>query len=206
MDFNGNFYDNNCFFVYKQFKNSFLMLIVAITTWYFSLDFSSLIADKIHLVNNFWNFKAKMSIIFGILLVGLAIRFDLKDKKLDLGFWLYIFGAILVWSGGSYFLLDAMKIDSKLLFYILFNLGFLLFGVFIRRDIFLVLSGIGFFIIFNRLGLLFFGWWLFPFVMSLIGFGIIYLGRVWAKNEEEISNKFLTLLPSNLKSFFERLY
>ena len=193
------------FFVYKQFKNSFLMLVVSITIWYFSLDFSSLIADKLHLVSNFWDFKAKMSILFGILLVSLAIRFDLKDKKLDLGFWLYIFGAILIWSGGSYFLVD-MKIDFKLLLYILFNLAFLLFGVFIRRNVFLALSGIGFFIIFNRLGVLFFGWWLFPFVMSLVGFGIIYLGRIWAKNEEEISNKFLNVLPSNLKEFFERLY
>ena len=192
------------FFIYKQFKNSFLMLPIAVTTWYFSLDFSSLIADKLHLVSNFWDFKAKMSIFFGILLVSLAIRFDLKDRKLDLGFWLYIFGAILIWSGGSYFLLD-MKIDFKLLFYILFNLVFLLFGVFIRRNVFLVLSGIGFFIIFNRLGLLF-GWWLFPFVMSLVGFGIIYLGRIWAKNEEEISNKFLNFLPNNLREFFERLY
>jgi len=45
---------------------------------------------------------------------------------------------------------------------------------------------------------------LFPFALTLIGLGIIYIGVVWQKHEEAISSTLRNLLPSAMRELIEK--
>jgi hypothetical protein len=45
---------------------------------------------------------------------------------------------------------------------------------------------------------------MFPFVLTIIGLGVIYLGIIWQRHEEIISSKLRGLLPLPVRELIER--
>jgi hypothetical protein len=44
---------------------------------------------------------------------------------------------------------------------------------------------------------------MFPFVLTLIGLGVIYLGILWQRREEEIGRRLRGLLPLPMRELIE---
>jgi hypothetical protein len=45
---------------------------------------------------------------------------------------------------------------------------------------------------------------MFPFVLTLIGLGVIYLGIIWQRHEETTSGKLRRLLPQPMRELIEQ--
>jgi len=102
--------------------------------------------------------------------------------------------------------LSLLKSDSELnkLLYCMINLGMILVGAVLGRRVFAVFGGLG---VAAYLGYL--SWrvfkdsLLFPFVLSVIGLAIVWLGVVWQRREREWSERVRALLPAALRELIE---
>ena len=45
---------------------------------------------------------------------------------------------------------------------------------------------------------------MFPFVLTIIGLGVIYLGIIWQRHEEMISSKLRVLLPLPMRELIDK--
>lgn len=144
-----------------------------------------------------------VSVFVGLLITLLAFWVDVrtKDEK-DYAFWFYLFGVITFWGG-----LSTMNSDSELnkFIYACINLALVVIGAILSRKIFAVVGGLG---IVGYLGHLsyeiFEDSMLFPFVLTLFGFGVIYIGVIWQKHEVNIATKLRALLPAGIRAMIER--
>ena len=165
-----------------RYRYPFIMLPIAVTLWYLTMDIVELLnADVI----DSWDFefRAKVSIFFGLVMMLMAFWVDMRSKKgLDFSFWLYLFGVMTFWGG-----LTSQESDSELgkLAYCCINLFMMMVGVAIARRVFTVFGAIGVSIYLGHLAnKVFQDSWLFPISLTLIGLGIIYVGILWQKNEQ----------------------
>jgi hypothetical protein len=123
--------------------------------------------------------KKWFSIAFGLVMMGLTYAADLRRKQTDLAFWGYLFGLMAFWGG-----LTAMNSDSELgkFIYCLINLGLIGVSLILRRQTFVVFGGLGVIIYLVHLSSEVFADSLaFPFVLSFLGLGIIYLGVLYRR-------------------------
>tara|TARA_B110000008_G_scaffold257958_1_gene276550 strand:+ start:744 stop:1025 length:282 start_codon:yes stop_codon:yes gene_type:complete len=87
-----------------------------------------------------------------------------------------------------------------------FNINLLTIGVgaLLIRGVFVVLGALG---SCGYLGYLAFDVfsdsWLFPMTLTTIGFGVVYLGILWQKYEQAITQKSRLLLPAQLRELLE---
>ena len=89
-------------------------------------------------------------------------------------------------------------------FYFCINIAMVLIGVVLSRGVFAVFGSLGICIYVGDLAWrVFQDSWMFPIVLTLIGFMIIYLGILWKKNEKYITSKAQLLLPTPLKELLE---
>ena len=160
----------------------FLTAPIAYALWYMSMDVTALI------YRNEWRWEdeAVISVVFGAAMMLVAYFYDRK-KSVDYSFWGYFFGAICFWGG-----LSSMNSNSELskFFYLLINLAMIVVAILLGRKIFIVLGSLG---VFGYLGHLAYSVFkdsvMFPFVLSVIGILVIYLGIKYQKNHEQIDNR-----------------
>lgn len=175
-----------------RYRLPFLVMPVAVTLWYMSMDLAPFLAGG----EDFdWAWRKLVSLWFGLLMVLLALWVDIRSRpEQDYAFWLYLFGVIAFWGG-----LSLMKSDSELgkLLYFGINLFMIFVGAVLSRRVFAVfgsLGGAGY------LGYLAYHVFedslLFPFVLTLIGLGVIYLGILWQRREQAISARLQSWLPA----------
>ena len=182
--------------ILKKYKYPFLVMPIALTIWYISLD----IADLFHSKET--DLRSLVSIFFGLLMILVAFITDLKRiQKADYSFWLYIFGTVVFWGGLGFHLFEN---ELSRLFYLFINLIMIVIGNLISRRVFVVFGGLG---VCGYLGdlsyRLFKDSLLFTVILTAIGFLIIYLGVLWQRSEEKITVKLRSYLPQNLKEFFD---
>lgn len=73
-------------------------------------------------------------------------------------------------------------------------------GVLLIRRVFVIFGAIGSCIYFGHLAATVFrDSWLFPIAMTAMGLGVIYLGVLWQKNEQVITEKMRSRLSSPLR-------
>lgn len=181
-----------------KYKYPFLIMPIAITLWYMSMDIAVFISD-----GDFnWELRKLVSLYSGLLMIALAFWVDIRSRhKDDYAFWIYIFGAIAFWGG-----LSSQHSDNEIskLLYFSINLLMMVIGVILNRRIFLVLGTIG--------GSSYLGYlasdifkdsWLFPIALSAIGLSIIYFGIFWQKHEIAITKKSRLLLPTAFRELLE---
>lgn len=181
-----------------RYKYPFLIMPIAVTLWYMSMDIALMIAGG----RSDYELRALVSMYFGLLIVLLAFWVDFRAKgKADYAFWLYIFGVMAFWGG-----MTAQYSDSEIakLIYFCINIFMIGFGVLITRRVFVIFGAIGSCFYLGHLAYdLFKDSWLFPIVLTAVGLFIIYLGVLWQKNEKRITEKSRNILPTRIKDFLD---
>lgn len=182
-------------FVYRY---PFLQMPIAVTLWYMSMDIAAMLTEG----TADFEQRALVSMYFGLSMTLFAFRVDLRSSKGgDYAFWLYLFGVLTFWGG-----LTSQHADSELsrFLYLCLNLFMIAIGVIVVRRVFVVFGAIGTTLYLGHLAdVVFKESWLFPIALTAIGLGIVYLGLLWQRKEEALTNRVRSLLPSALKAFFD---
>ena len=97
---------------FYYFRYPFLLMPIALTVWYMSMDYADLMYHKLNEADyvDWWKFRKYVSICFGIILLLISLRVDFAPKRnrYDYAFWLYLFGTIAFWGG-----LSSLNSDSE---------------------------------------------------------------------------------------------
>ncbi len=177
-----------------RYRYPFLVMPIAATLWYLSMD----MADMLTGGDADIEFKAFVSLWFGLLTTLIAFWVDIRSRRTgDYAFWLYLFGVLAFWCG-----LTMQHSDNELskFLYFLTNLGLIGCGAVLVRRVFVVFGALGCAGYLEHLASsIFQDSWLFPFALTAIGLGIIYLGILWQRHEAKITGKVQSLLPQALR-------
>jgi hypothetical protein len=183
-----------------RYRLPFLVMPVAVTLWYMSMDLTPFLFGDADLT---WELRKFVSLWFGLLIVLLAFWVDIRTRHdKDYAFWLYLFGVAAFWGG-----LSMMHSDSELnkFIYLCLNLAMIAVGAMLSRRVFTVFGGLGAAGYLGHLAYdVFKDSMLFPFVLTILGLGVIYLGILWQRHEEKISGELRRLLPVPLRDLIER--
>lgn len=183
-----------------RYRLPFLVMPVAATLWYMSMDLALYVVGTTDLD---WALRRLVSLWVGLGITLLAFWVDVRSRTgRDYAFWLYIFGVTAFWGGLSFSHSDS-ELDKFLYFCI--NIGLILVGAALRRRVFAVFGGLG------AAGYLGYLAWevfrdslLFPFVLTFIGLGVIWLGVLWQRHEAAVSLRLRRRLPAPLRELAER--
>lgn len=182
-----------------RFRLPFLVMPVAVTLWYLSMDLAPLLAGSPDVD---WALRKWVSLYVGLLIIGLAFWVDVRSRRSpDFAFWLYIAGVAAFWGG-----LSSMRSDSEWsrLAYCAVNLGLIAVGAALSRRVFAVFGGLG---VAGYLGYL--SWsvfrdsLVFPFALTLIGLAVIGAGLAWQRREQALSRRLRGWLPTALRELIE---
>jgi hypothetical protein len=183
-----------------RYRLPFLVMPIAVTLWYMSMDLTPFLFGYTDLT---WDLRKIVSLWFGLLIVLLAFWVDIRTRHdKDYAFWLYLFGVIAFWGG-----LSMMHSESELnkFIYLCINLILIVVGAMLSRRVFAVFGGLGAAGYLGHLAYdVFKDSMMFPFVLTIIGLGVIYLGIIWQRHEEIINSKLLGLLPPPVRELIER--
>jgi hypothetical protein len=179
------------------YRYSFMIMPIAITLWYMSMDLTSMISGTYD-----FELAAMVSLYFGLLTTLIAFWVDMRSaNSKDYAFWLYLFGVLAFWTG-----LTSQHSDSELskFIYMFINLLIIGTGVILTRKVFVLFGALGICIYLGHLAYQVFQFsYLFPVALTLMGIGIIYLGVLWQKNEARMTQKLRALLPAPIKALIE---
>jgi hypothetical protein len=183
-----------------RYRLPFLVMPVAVTLWYMSMDLAPFLFGGEYFN---WELSKFVSLWFGLLMILLAFWVDIRSRHdQDYAFWLYLFGVIAFWGG-----LSLMRSDSELnkFLYFCINLLLIVVGAVLSRRVFAVFGGLG---CAGYLGYLAYDVFkdslLFPFILTLIGLGVIYLGILWQRHEAQLSARLRGWLPTALRELIEQ--
>ena len=183
----------------KRYKIPFLVFPVAATLWYMSMDLAPFLFRDADIT---WRLRRIVSLWFGLAMILFALRVDFRTRsKGDYAFWLYLFGLSAFWGGLS--LLDTGSEIGRF-FYLCVNLLLIAAGAVLSRRAFVVYGGLG---ISGYIGHL--AWRvfensaLFPFVLSFVGFAVIWLGILWQRREKQVTSALRSFLPVRVREFLE---
>ncbi|MEC8080448.1 MAG: DUF2157 domain-containing protein [Pseudomonadota bacterium] len=181
-----------------KYKYPFMVMPIAVTLWYMSMDVVLMLAGD----RSAYELRALISMYVGLIMIILAFVVDLKAHKIaDYAFWLYLFGVLTFWGGMS-----SQHSDDELSKFIYFSINLVMvgIGVLLMRRVFVVFGALGCCAYFGHLASsVFKDSWLFPMALVLIGLGIIALGVIWQKNEQNISMAARKKMPLPLRELLE---
>jgi hypothetical protein len=182
-----------------RFRLPFAVMPIAVTLWYMSMDLVPFLFGQTDIT---WELRKFVSVWFGLLIVLLAFWVDIRSRHdKDYAFWLYLFGVLAFWGG-----LSMMNSNSELgkFIYLCINLGMITIGAMLSRRVFAIFGGLG---VAGYLGHLAYSVFkdslMFPFVLTLLGLGVVYLGIVWQRHEASISSTLRGLLPQPMRELIE---
>ena len=183
-----------------RYRLPFLVMPVAVTLWYMRMDLAPFLFGEEDVA---WELRKWVSLWFGLLIALLAFWVDIRNQSSrDFAFWLYIFGVTAFWSGLS--LMESESEWSKLL-YCMVNIAMIFTGAILGRRVFVVFGGLG---VAGYLGHLAYEVFedslLFPIALTLIGLAIVWLGILWQRHEQRVSERLRSLLPAPLRELIER--
>lgn len=171
----------------------FLTAPIAFSLWRMSMDLAPLLFGRETL---YVNEGQLVSLWFGAALLVVSGAIDRRTKD-DYAFWGYLFGALAFWCGLSFLETESESLE---LLYCLINVGLMILSVLLERRVFIVFGAAGVSSYLIRLAYrVFKGSLMFPFVLSLLGIAIIYLGIRYQRNRERIEGFILGLVPGRLR-------
>lgn len=188
-----------------RYRAPFLMLPVAVTLWYLSMDLVMLLIEPAGSSwsqgtwsSSAWTFRKWFSVAFGLVMVLIAFWVDLRSRwSRDYSFWLYVFGLLTFWCALTS--LGSGRLEGKLV-YLAINLALVFIGAVLVRRVFTVFGAIGVAVVLGDLSWkLFRDSWLFPIALTAIGIGIVYLGIWWSRHEAGIAARMQQWLPADLR-------
>jgi hypothetical protein len=182
-----------CLVALRFYRFPFLLFIAAICIWFMSMDVADWLKGDGRMD---WDLRRNVSLAFGLVMIPTAWWVDLKFRDADYGFWLHMVAAVTFWGGLTF--QDSSNELGKFL-YFLICLGLLGLAVFLKRRVYAVFGAIGMLIYLGHLtGKVFKDWLTFPFVLTLIGIGVIWLGIKWQKNSALIEARIVGWMPAAL--------
>jgi hypothetical protein len=180
------------------YRYPFMIMPIALTLWYLSMDLASMISGE----GFSFELNALVSLYFGLVVLLIAFWVDVRSSQVgDYAFWLYIVGVLIFWGG-----ISSQNSAGELsrFLYLCMNLILILVGVILSRKVFVIFGALGVCSYLSYLAFQVFQFsYLFPVALSTIGFGIIYLGILWQRNEIVITKKMRTILPKPLQDLFQ---
>jgi hypothetical protein len=159
----------------------FLTAPIAYSLWFMSMDIAELLAGQA-LVG--WREREVISMVFGFVMLLATYTVDLQGAAEDYTFWGYLFGLMAFWGG-----LTSLDSNSELgkFAYCLINVGLIACSLLLRRRAFMVFGALGFFGYIGHLAYrVFENSVLFPFALTLVGLGIIYVGLQYQRRRDRI--------------------
>ncbi|WP_339868670.1 DUF2157 domain-containing protein [Pseudohongiella nitratireducens] len=180
--------------VLKKYAYPFLVMPLAIALGVMTADVAEMLLGN----DVTWQLRRVVSLIMGLLITCLAIGVDIRSHRHgDYAFWLYLVGVTAFWSGLT--LLESSHEFTKFIYFCI-NLIMIGLGAILVRRVFVVFGALG---SCGYLGYLAFDVfrdsWLFPITLTVIGLGIIYLGILWQRHEQAISQRARAMLPMALR-------
>jgi hypothetical protein len=179
----------------RRWPFPFLTAPIVYALWYMSMDLPELLLGHEPFS---WEEKQFITTVFGAAMLLASYLVDLKSKSGDYAFWGYLFGLGAFWGG-----LSSMDSNGELgkIVYALVNLGLILFSLVLRRRAFLVFGSLGFFGYLGHLAYrVFSDSLIFPFALSLLGIGIIYLGIQYQRRSKLIEQHIRSLVFPRLRN------
>jgi hypothetical protein len=167
----------------------FAMAPVAFTLWFMSMDITPILFGD----DRYGTYHKYVSIAFGLVMIAVAFGVD-RRQRVDYAKWLYIFGMIAFWGG-----LTTLNSQSELsrAGYCAINVFLMICGVLLERKVFLVFGAIGTFGYVGHLAWSVFRDSLFfPFVLSLVGLGIVYTGWLYHRKQAAIIGFVRRITPA----------
>ena len=184
-----------------RYRLPFMVMPVAVTIWYLCMDLTNGLMQN---AGWDWQFMRDVSLVFGIATCFIAMWVDVRCRRAlepewrqDFAFWLYLFGTLMFWCG-----LSLRDSDSELgkFVYALINIALVLLGAAIGRRVFTVFGALG---VAMYLGYLshrvFRDSLMFPFALTLLGLGVVWLGVLWQRNERAINARLSAYVPEGLR-------
>jgi hypothetical protein len=187
------------------FRFPFLVMPIAVSLHYMAVDITELMYGEAG-----WEMlDLKMGWVtmwFGLAMLLVAYLVDRRTRE-DFAFWLYLYGAGTFWFGLSALAamerITYLEIDvhgPSMHLYAVICIGMMLLSVLLQRRAL---------IIFGAFGLLgYFGWlaWevfadslIFPFLMTVVGLAVIWLGVEYRKHHEQLDRAVLEKIPSRVR-------
>lgn len=183
-----------------RYRLPFLVMPVGVTLWYMSMDLTPFLFGD---ADSTWHLRKLVSLWFGLFIIAFAFFVDIRTRyDRDFAFWFYLFGVMAFWGG-----LSSMESGSELskFFYLCINLGMIAVGAALSRRVFAVFGGLGVAMYLGHLAYsVFKDSMMFPFMLTIIGLGVIYLGIIWQRHEGAISAKLRGVLPQPMRELIER--
>ncbi|MBA2648428.1 MAG: DUF2157 domain-containing protein [Legionella sp.] len=180
------------------YRYPFMVMPIALTLWYLSLDMASMLSGE------GFNFEMDIliSLIFGLVITLIAFWVDIRSRQSeDYAFWLYLIGVMIFWGA-----ITSHRTMSELsgFIYLCLNLVMILIGVILSRKVFVIFGALGLCYYLAHLAFQVFQFsYFFPVALSAIGFGIIYLGLFWQRNEVRLTRGIRSILPTALQELFQ---
>lgn len=182
-----------------RYRLPFMVMPVAVTLWYMTMDLTPFLFGSEDLT---WQLRKLVSMWSGLGVTLLAFWVDVRSRRdKDYAFWLYMFGVMAFWGG-----LSAQHSDSELnkFIYMCINLVLILIGATLSRRVFVVFGAFGIGAYLGHLSWnVFEDSMLFPFALTLIGLGVIYLGVLWQRHEQNVTRQLRALLPDALRELLD---
>lgn len=171
----------------------FLTAPIAFSLWYMSMDLTPLLFGKTDFT---WDERLWVSLVFGLVMLVVTYLVDRRTEE-DFAFWGYLFGLAAFWGG-----LSLMKSGGELsrALYCAINIGLMLLSVLLERRAFIVFGALG---VFGYIGYLAYRVFqdslLFPFVLTIIGVGVIFLGIKYQRRRLAIERAILGFFPEGVR-------
>lgn len=160
---------------FRAFPFPFLMAPISLAAFFLSMDLAPFLFGK----ELTFDQKSWISILFGVILFGLSYIVRLG------GFWLSLFGALAFFGGIGCLLWDRGTWQMAL--FLLISLALMPLGIYLRRNILLILGAIGVFAYLAHLSYKYFqDSILFPIILSLLGLAIIGAGILFQRYREKL--------------------
>jgi hypothetical protein len=182
-----------------KFRLPFLMMPIAITLWYMSMD---IVPFVFGVEDAKWELRKLVSVYFGLLIALLGFWVDIRSRfSKDFSFWLYVVGVVTFWGA-----LSMMNSDSELNKFVYFciNLAMIAIGAALSRRVFVIFGALG---VAGYVGHLassiFRDSILFPIALTAIGMAVIYCGILWQRHETAIGARLRSALPAALRELVE---
>ncbi len=188
--------------VFYFFCYPFLLMPVAVTLWYMSLDVASGIAPG----HADTMLRTSVTMWFGLVILWAAITVDLRvafrsRSSGDYAFWLYMSGVAAFWGG---MMSRFHHGEAERFLSLLINILLVAVGVVLVRRVFVVFGAMGCTFYLGHLAWsVFKNSLFFPFALTAVGFAIIYAGILWQRNEHKAARRLRRLLPAQIRRLLD---
>lgn len=174
----------------RRFHFPFLTAPVAIALWLMSMNLASLFIGQDHLA---FDERGQVTLWFGLAMLLATFWLDRRTRE-DYAFWGYLFGLLAFWGG-----LTSLEGATELgrLGYCAVNVLLLVVAILLERRVFLVFGGLGVCLYLGHLAYrVFHDSLAFPFVLSVLGLGIMALGWAYQRHRVAVNAAMLGSLPA----------